>query len=141
MEWLVISVAASVLGLFLIAMGKIWEGPNVISLFASAAYVIGALIIAISWLVSPLAYYSSRNEALEAEAYYENILRPAMVEEHQDYIVVDSLQGAIWQSGDQNLPSYNSYLRSNRYWDQNGFWGKLVYPAPAHLKPARVVGP
>lgn len=80
-----------------------------------------------------------RADAIEAEAYYENIVQPHIVQEYDEYVVVGTdIAPAIWQAGESNLATYNGYLKSTRYWDSIPVIGTIIYPPPDKLKFVRV---
>lgn len=142
MEWLVIPGIC--LGLALIALvillmleSQILDSRHENDLLAFLS--VGMIIICtvagvITLILCPTHYYSTRNSALRAEAYYEYVAKPAMVEEHSEYIVISNPESAIWQAGTLNLSSYNAYLESTRYWDSVPIIGTAVYCPPEYLK-------
>ena len=135
MESLIIPGLFAVVVLILVlAQIKKENGFLEILTFIVITLAIGALIVCP--LIRNLA---SRGDAIRAQSYYENIIEPHIIEEFEGYVVVDSdIAPAIWQSGDYNLSTYNSYLKSTRYWDSIVILGSMVYPPPKELKFARV---
>lgn len=105
---------------------------------AAVIYVVGACFLLFSLIVCPCQYYSLRNEALRAETYYQQIALPHAVAEYEDYIEVLSPEAGLWQAGDMNLPNYNAYLRTTRYWDSVPIIGSVVFGPPEYLKFVRV---
>ncbi len=97
-----------------------------------------ALITLFSWIGCPIQYYSSRSEAWVAQQYYESVITPNIIEEHEDYVVVDNMQAAIWQAGGVNLMEYNSYLVKTRYWQDTLIGKTFTYRVPEHLKYVRI---
>ena len=102
-------------------------------------YIIVGVLMVGSLFCCPVIWASSKNAAIEAQSYYANIVQPHVIEEHQDYVIVGTeIAPAIWQAGASNLPEYNAYLRSTRYWDSIPIIGSVVYPPPKELKYVRV---
>ena len=100
--------------------------------------LVGVLILSL-FICPPIRNLASRSDAIAAEAYYTNIVEPHIVAEFPDYVVVDSsIAPAIWQSGDDNLAVYNSYLATMRYWDSVPIIGSVIYPPPSNLKFVKV---
>ena len=144
MEWLIIpGILLASGGLIILIAWKIedwWPMSIADKIMGKVGYLgilIGVLFIA-STIVCPVHYYSTRTDALKAEAYYQQIALPQMVEEHDNYIVVDSAQAGIWQAGEWNMARYNGYLKSTRYWDSIPIIGTAIYGPPEYLKYVRV---
>jgi len=139
MEWLLIP------GIFLVAavISGVIDWVKSRPHFDHGAWVVMMALCIILCILSILScsisYYVTRNDALRAEAYYEQIVTPAIVEEYENYVVVDSTQTAIWQAGEMNLSNYNAYLKSMRYWDGVPVIGTCVYGPPDCLKFVRVI--
>ncbi|MDY6957644.1 MAG: hypothetical protein SVK08_00670 [Halobacteriota archaeon] len=89
-------------------------------------------------IIPPENYYGGWDEANRWSAYYHNIVEPCVVEEHDDYVVISSIEAAIWQSGERNLSEYNAYIVSNRKWDDLPIIGWAVYRCPDELKLVRI---
>lgn len=134
MEWLIIPgiIAGLAIALYVLAA---WLGADD-GLIAIA--IVGGIVVVLSLSLCPTFYYGSRNAALRAEAYYEHIVLPHVVAQEESYVVVHNIETAIWQAGEQNLTSYNAYLRSTRYWDSIPVINTAVYKPPEHLKYVRI---
>jgi len=140
MEWLIIP--GIVVGLVALLFGigtvlNIKTNWGMDTLFI-ASIVFGLIAFLVAITACPITYYSTRTDALRMEAYYEQIITPAIVEEYDDYVVVNSTETAIWQAGEMNLAEYNAYLQSTRYWDGVPIIGSAVFGPPEHLKFVRV---
>jgi len=103
-------------------------------LFGIAGKVL-VLVFLFSFFLCPLYRQTiSRNAELQAQAYYESVIAPNVVEEYDDIVVVAPNLVALWQAGGYNLSAYNAYLQKNRYWDSIPIIGSVIYPAPPTLK-------
>ena len=140
MEWLIIP--GIVVGLVVLLFGigiaigvkTNWDMDT----FFIASIIFSLFAFMVTIVACPITYYSTRTDALRMEAYYEQIITPAIVEEYDDYVVVNSTETAIWQAGEMNLAGYNAYLQSTRYWDGVPVIGSAVFGPPEQLKFVRV---
>lgn len=98
--------------------------------------LIGCLVMTL--VLCPCLYLGSRSKAWKAEIYYEQIISPNIIEEGQDYVVVENIEAGIWQAGDNTVVSYNNYLRVTRHWQHVPIVNSTIYPVPEHLKYVRI---
>ena len=135
MEWLIIpGILATIFAILLLwSEATVWHK----ALSVVLCYLAGTLFLGFA-ISCPNSYYSTRTNALSAEVYYQEILLPHKVGETDTHIVVSSQQAAIWQAGEMNLPKYNSYLKTTRYWDSVPIIGTAIYSPPKYLKYARI---
>ena len=104
----------------------------VIALAATGAFTLLALISC------PINYLGTRDEAWQAEQYYESLILPNVIEEGVDYVVVDNITAGVWQSGEFNIYGYNSYVRVTRHWQEVPIISSVIYPVPEQLKYVRI---
>lgn len=128
-------IPGTLLGIGLLFLGlAVWKGSEG---WWVASGVFGFFLL-MAFIVCPVQYLSSRNEAWKAEQYYENLVLPNVVEETDSYVVVDNIEAGVWQSGEFNLYSYNSYVRVTRHWQDVPIISSIVYPVPEQLKYVKV---
>jgi hypothetical protein len=87
-----------------------------------------------SWIVCPVNYYSQVNDNIQLKNYYENIIKPNIISETDEYVVVSNSNAGIWQVGSNNVVSYNSTLASRRYWDDKVIIGSIICRPSDELK-------
>lgn len=97
--------------------------------------IVGIIISFLTICFGPSNYYTTRNDAIKAQAYYD-MIQSCIIEEHDDYIVVAGLDAAVWQAG--SVSDYNSYIRTTRYWDSISIIQWCVFPVPEGLKEIRL---
>lgn len=131
MEWLLIPgiLAALTLVYFLCWLNQ--PRYNGHGEFWSMMAVVSGFILVIMLVVSPVVYYTSQNDAIKAQAYYDTVIEPNIIEVGNGTVVVTGIGPAMWQAG--SVVDYNGYLRSNRHWNTVPILGRFVYGAPAEL--------
>lgn len=98
-----------------------------------------ALIISfVTGIVAPFTYFEGRETSWGLENYYEAVIEPNIIDEDGEWVTVTNFEAAVWQSGDNNIYSYNQQLKSMRYWKKVPVIGTWIYPLPEHLKYVRV---
>ncbi len=103
--------------------------------------IISGIIFLFSAFLCPGNYLITRNDAWRVEQYYESVILPNVVEETDNYVIVSSLEAGVWQAGEFNLYSYNSYVRTTLYWQEVPVIGWHIYPVPEHLKYVKIQTP
>ena len=140
MEWVLIPLTLFGATAVCVAMCCLSErggifGPLV--LFVAPAVLLGlsgfVAVFAVPW-----SYYDEWAEANGWEGYYTYVVAPHIVEEYDDYVVVDSSETMMWQAGGRNVGTYNAYLRENREWNDVPWFKWGCYDAPASLKYVRI---
>jgi len=135
MEWL--AIPGIMLGLTLVAVGI----TALLSYDDAWTVIMGLamlMLLLFTTLICGTSHYGDRGNVRHAESFYDNIIMPHIVEEYDDYVVVDSAQAAIWQAGDNNLSEYNALLKSRRHWETVPLWSTVTYAPPERLKYVQV---
>lgn len=133
MEWLYIILLVVFSTVLLTAIFLRFERTEGL---AAVICVVGIIASFLTICLSPASYYSTRNDAIKFQAYYD-MVQGCVVEEHDDYVVVTGLDAAMWQAG--SVSDYNSYVRSIRYWDSIPVIQWCVYSVSDELKEIRLV--
>ena len=139
MSWIWIPLGLFVSFVILAIIRKVlWkEDPFAVFGVSFFTFVLGLLTLLAS-ITCPTQFYSQKQNALMASQYYENIVKPSIISEGQDYVTISNPESAIWQAGGYTLVSFNNYLTTTRYWAGVPIIGSQVYPVPEGLKYVRV---
>jgi len=142
MEWLFPILCWLGVGLALCFFG--WIANERVGNTVDGIMLVVFLIWAVSFIVvcvyAPVNYCcDSRNDALEAQAYWESI-QPCIVSWGDGYVLVHSTAAGVWQAGDYNVTAYNQYIKVTEHWRSVPFIKWFVYPVPEELVPVRIVG-
>ena len=137
MSWIIIPAFFFILILIgLILYNKLNE-PD----WAFLIVIVSSFAFIIAIISCPIQYYGDRSKSWAMQQYYESIVQPNIIEEYEDYVVVDDLTSGVWQAGGETtLYDYNAYLVTNRHWQTNIITKTIVYPAPKELKYVRIKG-
>uniref|UniRef100_A0A6H2A0T8 Uncharacterized protein n=1 Tax=viral metagenome TaxID=1070528 RepID=A0A6H2A0T8_9ZZZZ len=128
-------IVPGVIGIILIIVGICayeWGDGNDMRWFLPIWFLCGFFVLSV--IACPGVYIKSRNKAWQVQTYYENIIQPNIVENKGDTVVIKNLEAGIWQAGEFNLYSYNSYIRTTRYWQEIPILSTIIYPVPKELK-------
>lgn len=134
MEWVLVPliiIAITVIIGFLASATTDWlHILTVILAFISLCFCVGA----------PISYYDSLNNSLRYAAYYDSIIVPNIINETTDSVDVSSSTVSTWELANRpQLIAYNSYLATNKYWDNIPIIGWMVYTAPSNLKYVHII--
>jgi hypothetical protein len=140
MSWILFPIIFIVIAMLLFYIGELIVMPSFLQFIVNACCVTAGIIACISLLFSPVSYYSGLNKSVAWTAYYENIIKPNIIEEHDDYVIVKNNNAALWQAGNSNLAEYLRYYSTTKYWETVPFISLTVYPVPSNLKLVKVNG-
>jgi hypothetical protein len=137
MDWIIIPGALTIIFVILVVSRMCFYGDYPVMTILSIFLV---SLMGISWIVCPANYYQGLNDNIQLKSYYDNITKPNVISETDEYVVVSNVNAGIWQAGGNNVVSYNSMLASRRYWDDKVIIGSVICRPPEYLKYVQING-
>lgn len=134
MEWILVPLMIIAVTIIVGVLASVTTGwlhiLTVIMVLASFCFCIAA----------PVTYYDSLNNSIRCSVYYDSIIAPNIINETPTSVEVSSSTVSTWELANRpQLVQFNSYLATNRYWDNVPIIGLMIYTAPTYLKYVHII--